>query len=144
MADLVQPAKLEDIPGGLKQTTKRTVAAEDNVAFCKLSGNDSPLLVDPGWAESSRLGGPVQSGVLTLAMAMAPLTQMEREVAGFRSALVALSARFRRPVKAGDTLTFESEGWEKIPERNRIRSKLIVKNGQGEVVMEAEVIDQLI
>ncbi|MBI2861770.1 MAG: MaoC family dehydratase [Chloroflexi bacterium] len=143
MADPERPATLEELPTGAKRTVKRTVTWEDNVAYCNLAGNVSRIHLDPEWASKSRLGGAVQPGLLTLAMTTGPLTQMSRE-AGVRAALVSVSARFRRPVKAGDTLTLEVEGWEKIPERKRIRSKLIAKNEQGEVVMEAEMIDQLV
>ncbi|MBI2861206.1 MAG: MaoC family dehydratase [Chloroflexi bacterium] len=139
-------AKYDELRIGSRKTLVRTITAEDNLTYCRVVGNEYELHLSDEYSAETQFDRLIIPGVFTLGMMSAPSTQLGKET-GMRGALVAISARFRKPVYVGDTLTFEHEYVQKSElkhGRKRIHSKMIVTNQRGEVVMEGDMVDQLV
>ena len=61
-----------------------------------------------------------------------------------KSVLVSSSAKYVRPVFAGDTVTTTLTLVEKIQQKKRLRFEVLSVNQHGEVVMAGEVVEQAI
>ena len=105
----------------------------------RLIGDYNPLHVNREFAEQSRFGARILHGVITAAIAGAPVGNY---FAGTAIAYLEQNNRFTAPVYAGDTLTSTWTVTEKIdkPKSNGgvIVMSGICRNQDGIVVLEAD------
>ena len=89
---------------GLTFKNQTTFTAESIAAFATLVGDTNPLHHDATIAEGSRVGGLIASGTHTGAVMMgAAAAHFSRY---WPNIGLGYTVRMRRPVRAGDTLTF--------------------------------------
>jgi len=91
-----------DIEVGQTYRLERTFTADDVRAFATLSGDFSPLHVDPAYAASTEFGGCVVHGML-LAALFSQLIGMR--IPGKHALYLGHDLVFRRPVLVGQTVT---------------------------------------
>lgn len=93
---------LESVVGHEFTTTSRTVTRDDIHRFADLTGDLDPVHVDEDSAASTRFGGIIAHGLLTLCLAQA-LSQNAGFVPGIASYGYE-DVRFVRPIRPGDTV----------------------------------------
>lgn len=88
------------------QTKGRTVTETDSVLFSTLTGAYNPLFIDQNYAEGTRFGGRIVSGMLTASIAIGLSYQLPNRPFddGF-VAMAGLQFEAKKPVRIGDTLT---------------------------------------
>jgi 3-hydroxybutyryl-CoA dehydratase len=103
-----------------------------------LTGDFNPLHVDDAFARASRYGGRILHGVMTGAIAGAPLGMWFH---GTAIAYLEHNCRFLAPVRAGDTLTTRWTVVEKVDKPKHDGGIVVVRgetrNQAGAVVLEA-------
>ena len=127
----------EEIAGGA-----RTVTESDVVHFADLSGDYQPEHMDDQYACNGPFGERVAHGLLILSMATGLLNQTGA-FEGTSIAVLEASARFRKPVKFGDTI----RAIQKIvgkketskPDRGVLSTRITVLNQKDETVLEADL-----
>ena len=93
--------KFADVELGQVFELTRAFSAQDVLAFAALSGDYSPLHVDPVYAASTELGAQVVHGIL-LASLFSQLVGMR--VPGKHALYLGQDLTFRRPVLVGETI----------------------------------------
>lgn len=132
---------LEDLEIGRRiETAGRTITEADIVAFAGLSGDFSPMHVDEEWARTNHaFGGRVAHGMLIASVSYplrAPVVDF-LDLVGWLEAV----RRFRRPVRAGDTIRATWIIEEVRPSTSRpgtgvVRLAIEVRNQSGDVVQD--------
>ncbi len=89
----------QDIAPGQTFEVERVFTVEDVAAFATLSGDHSPLHVDPGYAAGTEFGGCVVHGIL-LASLFSQLVGMR--IPGKHALYLGQDLVFRRPVRVGE------------------------------------------
>lgn len=115
----------------------RTIAAEDIVAFARISGDDDPVHTDPDYAAQSAFGRCIAHGAHVMGLLSTTASMMSRRSVARGAAGTPVSAgydriRFTRPVFAGDTLTARYVIEEVDDTRGRSRARVAVVNQDGE------------
>lgn len=128
-------------PGDTFESPSRTVTETDIVLFAGLSGDYNALHTDEEFARTTRFGRRVAHGMLVLSIA----TGLSNQTGVFEQTVLAfsaLTARFRGPVVAGDTLHLVFKVQETRvstkPERGTHVFLIHAVNQTGDVVLETE------
>ncbi len=121
-----------DIQIGQRFEIERTFTADDVERFATLSGDWSPLHVDPAYAASTEFGGCVLHGML-LASLFSRLVGMH--IPGISALYLGQDLAFRRPVLVGETVQASA----KVTAKNEATATLAlateIRNGAGLVVV---------
>lgn len=136
-----RPARfLEDFEIGERWTSAPTVIGEAEMIAYGLANDPQPMHTDPVAAAAGPFGGLVASGWQIAAFSM----QMFVQSGGYgKTPVVGMGIdelRWQKPVRPGDTLTVEREVVEVTrsrtrPDRGMIRTRVQVRNQDGDVVM---------
>jgi len=104
--DVTEPTGFyfEDFEIGETMTTPaRTITEADIVMFAGLSGDYNPLHTDEEYARGTAFGGRIAHGLLGLSIASGLASRLgflEKAVLAF----LGLDWKFRKPIRAGDTV----------------------------------------
>jgi len=116
-----------------------TVTADDMIAFAT-QFDPQDFHTDPEKAKNTAFGEHVASGWHTAALTMKMLVAAIPPMAGGMIGRTVENMTWPRPVRPGDTLTYEGEILDMRPTRNPARGLMRVKsttrNQNGETVME--------
>jgi acyl dehydratase len=82
----------------------RTITDADIVLFAGLSGDQTRIHLDETFAQTTVFGGRVAHGALGLSVATGLITQLGT-TEDTAMALLDISARFKAPIRVGDTLS---------------------------------------
>lgn len=93
-------------------------------AYAEASGDKNPIHIDPEFAKSTQFGGTIAHGMLVLAFVQEALVSKLGHDALFGKKL---SAKFKAPVRPGDTVSVDLDGDEDC--------KIRCINQNGEVVL---------
>jgi 3-oxoacyl-[acyl-carrier protein] reductase len=136
--------KFSDIEIGQVFEVERAFSREDTLAFAAMSGDFSPLHVDPAYAASTEFGDCVVHGLL-LASLFSQLVGMR--VPGEAALYLGQDLTFRRPVRVGEIVravakvTGKSEATRMLVLSTEIRSsdgKVVVAGAAKVKVREAD------
>ena len=121
------------VVGQRYETAARTIGEEDVMAFARLTGDESPIHIDAGYAARHPLGQRVAHGLLGLSVAVAQAVRL-----GFlEGTLIAFRGirewKFSRPIYFGDSLRARMEVVEVRP---------APPLGGGMVTLRVEVVNQ--
>ena len=123
----------EDLePGETFESGGRTITDADIVLFAGLSGDYTRIHMDEAYARTTVFGGRVAHGALGLSVVTGLITQLgvTQETA---MTLLDISARFKAPIRIGDTVRV----------RQRVASKRVTsKPDRGVVSFEFELVNQ--
>jgi len=136
--------KIEDIKVGLSATFSKTVSESDVYLFAGITGDLDPNHVDEEYCKRTSLGHRVAHGALIVGYMSAASTRILED---FERPMVSVGhdrIRFLKPVYIGDTVHVEYVIVSLDPERERITSRVEVKNQHGELVCVADHIMQLV
>jgi acyl dehydratase len=120
-------------------TPGRGVTKRDILDFAALTGDRHPQHTDPEWAAGSRFGEQIAHGLLVLSFAVGLLPLDPDRVVALRRVGDAV---FKQPVKIGDTVHVEGEivrTREIDPEHGLVEARLRIVNGDGRLVVRADV-----
>jgi acyl dehydratase len=136
---------MEDCKAGDKVTGGPvTVSAEDIIAFAR-QFDPQDFHTDVEKAQTTVFGGLAASGWHTAALTMRMIVDATPKMNGGMIGRTILNINWPRPVRPGDSLTYEGEildvrPSEKNPKRGTLRIKNTTRNQNGETVMEMESI----
>lgn len=122
----------------------KTVSESDVYLFAGITGDLDPNHVDEDYASKTSLGHRVAHGALIVGYMSAASTRILED---FERPMVSVGydrIRFIKPVYLGDTVNVEYVITSLDRERERITSKVEVKNHRGELVCVADHIMQLV
>ena len=140
----VRGTRIDDIEVGLSTRFSKTVSESDVYLFAGITGDLDPNHVDEEYAKRTSLGHRVAHGALIVGYMSAASTRILED---FERPMVSVGydrIRFIKPVYLGDTITIEYVIVSLDRERERITSKVEVKNQHGELVCVADHIMQLV
>jgi len=136
--------RIDDIKVGLSTRFSKTVSESDVYLFAGITGDLDPNHVDEEYCKRTSLGHRVAHGALIVGYMSAASTRI---LENFERPMVSVGydrIRFIKPVYLGDTINIEYVITSLDRERERITSKVEVKNQQGELVCVADHIMQLV
>ena len=136
--------RIEDIEVGLSTRFSKTVSESDVYMFAGITGDLDPNHVDEEYCKRTSLGHRVAHGALIVGYMSAASTRILED---FERPMVSVGydrIRFIKPVYLGDTINIEYVITSLDRERERIISKVEVRNQQGELVCVADHIMQLV
>jgi acyl dehydratase len=110
----------------------RTITESDIVQFANLTGDTNPMHTDAEYAKTTMFGERIAHGMLGLSYTIGllwPLGFMEGTVIAF----VGLEAKFKAPIKIGDTITATA----KVKSKKEFRAA-----GGGIVVFDTRLTNQ--
>jgi 3-hydroxybutyryl-CoA dehydratase len=120
----------DEINIGDTATFVRHITENDIKMFAVVSGDLNPLHLDEAYAKTTQFGGPIAHGAMTAVILSAAVAT---KLPGPGSVYLGEEMKFKRPVRAGDTITGTLEVTEK-KRRNIIRLKSSMKNQHDELV----------
>ena len=103
-------------------------------AFARASGDENPLHLDDAYAATTRFGGRIAHGVLTLGVVSAALSRLPGLVV-----YLSQSVRFVGPVAVGDRVTAVCEIVEALG-GGRYRLRTTVRDEDDETVIDGEAV----
>src|SRR5450432_229527 len=116
-----------------------TITETHLVMSCGILGDFNPLHVDEEFAKRSRFGGRILHGMMTSAIMGGPIGMY---FYGTAIAYLEHNARFRAPVRPGDTLTIVWTGAGLVPKPKHgggiVELTATATNQSGEVAVEAD------
>src|SRR4051794_4004384 len=127
----IENRTFDEISVGDSATLVRTLTEQDIKLFAVMSGDINPAHVDPEYAMSSRFREVIGHGMWSGALIS---TVLGTEFPGPGAFYLGQSLRFRRPVKAGDTITNKVTE-KKKGEKGRFLPNTECVNQDGEVVV---------
>jgi len=136
--------RIDDIEVGLSTRFSKTVSESDVYLFAGITGDLDPNHVDEEYCKRTSLGHRVAHGALIVGYMSAASTRILED---FERPMVSVGydrIRFIKPVYLDDTINIEYVITSLDRERERIISKVEVKNQQGELVCVADHIMQLV
>lgn len=135
---------VDDISIGLRTTFSKTVSESDVYLFAGITGDLDPNHVDEEFCRGNSLGHRVAHGALIVGYMSAASSRILED---FERPMVSAGydrIRFIKPVYLGDTITVDYVIASLDAGRERIVSKVEVKNQRGELVCVADHIMQLV
>ena len=135
---------IDDVEVGRSTRFSKTVSESDVYLFAGITGDLDPNHVDEEYASKTSLGHRVAHGALIVGYMSAASTRILED---FERPMVSVGydrIRFIKPVFLGDTVNVEYVITSLDRERERITSRVEVKNQHGELVCVADHIMQLV
>ncbi len=126
---------IEGLKVGQVFEVRRTLGAEDTLAFGQLTRDYNPVHYDEAFAQGKGLDGLICHGLLTGSM----ICQVGGQIAWLASGM---EFRFLKPVYLGDTVTCRVEIIS-IDERGRAQAEATYTNQHGQTVVTAVISGRL-
>lgn len=136
--------KIDDVEVGLRTRFSKTVSEADVYMFAGITGDLDPNHVDEEFCRRTSLGHRVAHGALIVGYMSAASSKILED---FERPMVSVGydrIRFLKPVYLGDTIEVEYQIASLDRERERINSKVEVRNQHGDLVCVADHIMQLV
>ena len=123
------------------ETPARTITEADVVTFAGLSGDYNPLHTDAEFAKGTMFGERIAHGLLGLAV-VSGLAWRTGFMEGTADALISVEAKFRNPVKFGDTIRARFEVLQKKEMKRMgggfVTFNVVVLNQRDETIQKGE------
>ena len=120
-----------DAQVGQKAAFSKTITVADIEAFATATGDMNPVHLDDAYAATTRFGGRIGHGILTVGLISACIA---RTWPG--SIYLSQQVRFVRPVRPNDLITALVEVTALDVERSRITLRTVCVNQSGEQVVD--------
>ena len=133
----------DDFDVGYRGSYSQAVTAEDNALFAKISGDYNPIHFRSDVSAETAYKAPISNGFIAESRIAAALVNAfgsdETLVIGVRK-----SVRYLKPVYIGEVITAEVEVVERLPLGRLLRVKARCVNAEGEVVVKATFLVQIL
>jgi len=116
---------------GQKAAFSKTITVADIEAFAAATGDKNPVHLDDGYAATTRFGGRIAHGILTVGLISACIAQNWPG-----SIYLSQQARFVKPVRPNDRVTADVEVTAVDVPRSRITLRTVCMNQNGEPVVD--------
>ena len=127
---------------GESETCSQLIDGAAIDAFAHAIQSFNPLHTDGDWARANtHYPDRIAHGVMTVALMSRPMVQF-CERFRVRTALLSSSAKYKKPVIVGDTVTTTVRLVEKIDEKKLIRFEIESRNQHGEIVLTGDAIEK--
>lgn len=127
---------IEDIEVGTAASVTKTIEEKDVVAFADVTGDVNPLHLDEAYAKTTRFGTRIAHGMLGAGLFS---TVIGTKLPGRGAIYMSQSARFRAPVRLGDTLVVTCTAREVDKVKRRVTLACEARVGDT-VVIEGEAL----
>jgi acyl dehydratase len=125
----IRKQAIAGLKAGDSFTVSRTFREADTVAFADISRDYNPVHFDLRFAQAKGLRDRICHGLLVASL----LTEIGGQIGWLASGM---NFRFKKPVYFDDTIACCVTVIE-IDDRNRAKAEAVLKNQQGEIVLEA-------
>jgi acyl dehydratase len=125
----IRKRAIAGLKAGDSFTVSRTFREAETVAFADISRDYNPVHFDLRFAQAKGFRDRICHGLLVASM----LTEVGGQIGWLASGM---NFRFKKPVYFGDTIACCVTIIE-IDDRNRAKAEAVLKNQQGEIVLEA-------
>src|ERR1700749_3070341 len=122
---------IDDLKPGMSESYTRTVTEADIQKFGEVSGDMNPAHFDEAYAAGTIFKGRIAHGVLSSSYIS---TVLGMKMPGPGTIFMALTTRFKAPVRIGDTVTATCTVREVHPEKRRVVFDCACKVGDRTVV----------
>jgi 3-hydroxybutyryl-CoA dehydratase len=128
----------EDLTVGQTASIARTVSEADILAFAGVSGDTNPVHVDQEFAANTAFKGRIAHGILSVAYIS---TVLGTKLPGPGAIYLSQTAKFKAPVRIGDTVVTRVTVTALKPEKRRVTLSTVSSVGDTEVTVgEAEIL----
>lgn len=121
----------DELEVGMTAAYTKTVSEDDIKLFAILSGDTNPLHLDEEYAKTTQFGGCIAHGAICAVIISAAVAT---QFPGPGSIYAGQEMRFKKPVRAGDTLTAHLTLLEKKRRGNIVLIDNVIKNQRDETV----------
>ncbi len=125
------PYYIDDLKPGMSESFEKTVTERDVELFGEVSGDMNPVHFDEEFARKTIFRGRIAHGVLCLSYMS---TVLGMKMPGPGTIFMSASARFKAPVRIGDTVVTTCTVKEVVPEKRRVLFDCVCKVGDNTVV----------
>jgi acyl dehydratase len=132
---MAQGMTIKDIKVGHTHEKDVEMTEEMMIGFTRSLGDHDSFHQDPEMAKDSYFGRIVAPGMLTASLIGFVLGT---EYPGLGTIYVSQRLKFIKPVYVGDLLTISVSVLEILPERNRVRLGTLVRNQEGQAVLDGQ------
>jgi 3-hydroxybutyryl-CoA dehydratase len=130
------PYSIDELQPGMSESFVKTVTERDVQLFGEVSGDMNPVHFDEDYASKTIFKGRIAHGVLSLAYIS---TVLGMKMPGPGTIFLSSTARFRAPVRIGDTVTTLCTVRDIVKEKRRVTFECVCKVGDT-VVVEGEAV----
>jgi len=127
---------IDELKPGMSESFEKTVTEQDIADFGRVSGDINPVHFDEAFAQGTIFKGRIAHGVLSSAFIS---TVLGMKMPGPGTIFLALSTRFKAPVRIGDTVMAICTIREVETSRRRVSFDCVCKVGDT-VVVEGEAL----
>jgi acyl dehydratase len=127
----------DQIKVGATASFERTIIAKDVSAFAEVSGDQSPIHVDEGYAKKSGFSGPVVHGMLLGAL-VSRLIGMD--LPGRTALLVKETLEFRAPAYIGDVVSISGTVTHKTESARLIEVSIEIRSHEERIASGSVVV----
>lgn len=127
----LESTPFDQLEVGMTAQYSKQISEDDIKLFAILSGDTNPIHLDEEYAKTTQFGGCIAHGALCAVIVSAAVATT---IPGPGSVYAGQEMRFRKPVRAGDTLTAYLTITEKKRRGNIVLIGNEIKNQKGETV----------
>ena len=127
----------DDFTIGEKAQLSRTITEADIAAMAEITGDNNPVHMDEAFAARTRFKGRIAHGLFSAGLISAVLGT---KLPGPGAVYLKQTLNFLYPVRAGDTLTAESEVTAWRADKRIVTLKTRAFNQDGKDVVEGEAV----
>ena len=125
------PYYIEDLKPGMSESFAKTVTESDIEKFGEISGDVNPVHFDEEFAKTTMFKGRIAHGMLSASYIS---TVLGMQMPGPGTIFMSLTARFKAPVRIGDTVVTTCTVREVNAEKRRVIFDAVCKVGDTTVV----------
>ena len=122
----MKPARI-----GQKAVFTKAITTADIEAFAAATGDKNPVHLDDAYAATTRFGGRIAHGILTVGLISACIAQNWPG-----SIYLSQQVRFVKPVRPDDVISAEVEVTAHDVEKSRVTLRTVCVNQRGEQVVD--------
>ncbi len=122
---------MQTVQVGQKAAFAKTITVADIEAFATATGDKNPVHLDEAFAATTRFGGRIAHGILTVGLISACIAETWPG-----SIYLSQQARFVKPVRPNDRISAEVEVTSFDAQRSRMTLRTVCVNQAGEQVVD--------
>ena len=127
----------DELEVGMRASFSKTISESDIYLFAGITGDFNPMHVNEDFAKKTPFGTRIAHGGLAQSL-IANVLGMK--LPGLGTVALEVTARFKKPVFIGDTITATAEVTEKLERKRWVKMTLSWTNQKGDVISEGSAL----